>query len=267
MKLTPLGIRTSELRRRRQRQAPQRPWYEGLEPATGQGPVRYGPTGRWRQNEAWTAEEVVPWVRKPLLYFVDREEHDSEREKRRREWAGYIGTVGTAMARNVVGVRYIALPDVITDPREFAKRMWDARRATTHALICVGNPSLFQKPADWRSRAFLDALKGRSGPVTESGLEDELSEAMEQAGLHAERQMQVGRYRIDFALTKGERQLCVEADGKIWHTDEEGKRVDRDSWRDDCLAAAGWKTLRFWDHEIRKDPAGCIMKIKEALDE
>ena len=90
---------------------------------------------------------------------------------------------------------------------------------------------------------------------------------MEGAGLEAERQVQIGRYRIDFALRKGERQLCVEADGSRRHTNEEGEREDRDIWRDACLQAIGWKTLRFWDHEIEGNPAGCILKIREAFDE
>ena len=147
--------------------------------------------------------------------------------------------------------------------------MWEARRATTHALVCVGSTRLLERPVDGRCRAFLDALKGGAGPASgsESGLEDRLGEAMEEVGLEAERQVRVGRYRLDFALRKGERQLCVEADGWRWHTNEEGERVDRDLWRDACLQAAGWKTLRFWDHEIESDPTGCVLKIREALDE
>ena len=267
MRLTPRGTRTSELRRARQREEPQKRWYEGLEPASGQGPVRYGPTGRWRQNEGWRAAKAAPTARRPLLYFVNRAEHDRARESRQRVWAGYGGTVGEESTRNVVGVRYVVLPERITNHREFARRMWEARRATTHALVCVGSPSLLERPVTGRCRAFLDALKGETGPVTESGLEDRLGEAMETAGLEAERQVQIGRYRIDFALRKGERQLCVEADGRRWHTDEKGERLDRDLWRDACLQAIGWKTLRFWDREIEEDPTGCVLKIREALDE
>ena len=269
MRLTPRGTRTSGLRRIRQREAPQKRWYEGLEPASGQGPVRYGPTGRWRRNEGWRAAKAAPAVRRPLLCFVNRAEHDGARESRQRAWAGYRGTVGEESTRNVVGVRYVVLPGRIVNHREFARRMWEARRATTYALVCVGSAGLLERPVNGRCRAFLDALKGGAGPATESesGLEDRLGEAMEEAGLEAERQVRVGRYRLDFALRKGERQLCVEADGRRWHTNEEGERVDRDLWRDACLQAAGWKTLRFWDHEIESDPTGCVLKIREALDE
>ena len=147
--------------------------------------------------------------------------------------------------------------------------MWEARRATTYTVVCVGSTRLLEKPVDGRCRAFLDALKGGTGPApeSESGLEDRLGEAMDEAGLEAERQVRVGRYRLDFALRQGERQLCIEADGGRWHTNEEGERVDRDLWRDACLQAAGWKTLRFWDREIERDPTECVSKIREALDE
>ena len=109
VRLTPRGTRTSELRRIRQREEPQRRWYEGLEPASGQGPVRYGPTGRWRRNEGWRAGRAAPTARKPLLYFINRTEHDGARERRQRAWAGYGGAVGEESTRNV-GVHYVVLP-------------------------------------------------------------------------------------------------------------------------------------------------------------
>lgn len=109
MRLAPRGTRTSELRRIRQREEPQKRWYEGLEPASGQGPVRYGPTGRWRRNEGWRTVRAAPAARRPLLYFINRAEHDGARESRQRAWAGYGGTVGEESTRNV-GVHYVVLP-------------------------------------------------------------------------------------------------------------------------------------------------------------
>ena len=68
MRLTPRGTRTSELRWIRQREEPQRRWYEGLEPASGQGPVRYallllGGLARVKRMGNLALEEGTPVTR------------------------------------------------------------------------------------------------------------------------------------------------------------------------------------------------------------
>ena len=40
---------------------------------------------------------------------------------------------------------------------------------------------------------------------------------------------------------------------------ERDQRVNRE------LAEAGWKVLRFWDFEVRKDLAGCIERLVQSL--
>ena len=40
--------------------------------------------------------------------------------------------------------------------------------------------------------------------------------------------------------------------------------IDRDKIVNKTLRRAGWKVFRFWEHEIIKNPEGCITKIKRS---
>jgi DNA mismatch endonuclease (patch repair protein) len=42
--------------------------------------------------------------------------------------------------------------------------------------------------------------------------------------------------------------------------------VDRDKKVNEQLKAEGWKVLRFWEHEVRKNPDNVIKKITETLE-
>ncbi|RLE39511.1 very short patch repair endonuclease [Candidatus Woesearchaeota archaeon] len=46
---------------------------------------------------------------------------------------------------------------------------------------------------------------------------------------------------------------------KIPYNMERDKRVNKE------LKKMGWKVLRFWEHEIKKNPYACIDKIRKAL--
>ena len=85
--------------------------------------------------------------------------------------------------------------------------------------------------------------------------------------------------RPDFVFPK--RKLAVFVHGCFWH----GCRLHRNIpssnvkfWREKiavnkrrdaratgCLQASGWKVLRFWEHEIKKNPERIIGKIKKTL--
>jgi DNA mismatch endonuclease, patch repair protein len=40
---------------------------------------------------------------------------------------------------------------------------------------------------------------------------------------------------------------------------------ERDRSADAALAALGWLPLRFWEHEVKKDVAGCVERVTEAV--
>jgi len=45
-----------------------------------------------------------------------------------------------------------------------------------------------------------------------------------------------------------------------------GLNRDRDQKNFRNLRNSGWKVMRIWQHEIKKDPKGCVNRIIEALN-
>ena len=70
------------------------------------------------------------------------------------------------------------------------------------------------------------------------------------------RQRPVGAYYADFACL--EIGLDVELDGGQ-HAEESGNRYDQK--RSDAMAALGFHTLRFWNHEVLTDTNAVLEKI------
>jgi len=67
---------------------------------------------------------------------------------------------------------------------------------------------------------------------------------------------------VDFFIP--EANLIVECDGDYWHNLSDMKK--RDLNKDFASQFLGYKTLRFWEHEINKSPEKCMKKIlKEIL--
>ena len=65
-------------------------------------------------------------------------------------------------------------------------------------------------------------------------------------------------YQVDLLLKPN---LIVECDGDYWHNYPEG--LEKDRVRDRRLKKAGFKVLRFWEHEIKYNSQNCISKINE----
>lgn len=78
-------------------------------------------------------------------------------------------------------------------------------------------------------------------------------------------------YSIDEAHP--EVKLAVEIDGCYWHSCPEcelegpNETSHTDARKTSYLLNRGWTILRFWGHEIRNDPEGCIERIKIALED
>ena len=105
------------------------------------------------------------------------------------------------------------------------------------------------------------------------------------------------RYRVavkelpgkpDIVFTKAK--IAIFCDGDYWHghnwalrglssLDEElthyseywrnkiRKNVERDLENTKKLESSGWRVLRFWESEIKKDPEGCIKIITDLMSE
>jgi DNA mismatch endonuclease (patch repair protein) len=83
--------------------------------------------------------------------------------------------------------------------------------------------------------------------------------------------------RPDLVFGKGG--LCVFVDGAFWHGHPDyyhgqsgdfwDRKIARNRERDERvnseLRELGWDVVRFWDFEIERDPAACVIKIQRAI--
>lgn len=77
-------------------------------------------------------------------------------------------------------------------------------------------------------------------------------------GMTIERQVTIGKYRVDFAFVSpgGKVQLIVECDGHDFH-DGDRAAAARDKERDRWMATAGYTVFRFTGSQIYEYPFGC----------
>jgi very-short-patch-repair endonuclease len=118
-----------------------------------------------------------------------------------------------------------------------------------------------------RPRQVMDALTLHG---TESPIEAVLLEALERmplpAGVEIKRQIQIGRYRVDFLmgrrLANGQADCLavIECDGRKYH------EIENDYARDRFLQTHGAAVLRFTGSEIQRNAAGCATEILEWFD-
>jgi very-short-patch-repair endonuclease len=85
--------------------------------------------------------------------------------------------------------------------------------------------------------------------------------ALREQGLHFRRQVPRDGYIVDFACLKS--RLIIEIDG-AQHGDSDHLR--RDSERDAKLASAGFKVLRFWNHEVNENLDAVVETIYRAAE-
>ena len=131
------------------------------------------------------------------------------------------------------------------------RMLYRARQQATHAVVAI----VPDRGTGKRTEEYLK-LCGTAGQqnTRTSGSEELLAEAFETIGVPVQRQAPVGRYRLDFLIRGMEGDTDVEVDGRYWHTDEDGRRLPGDLWRDEVLAAVGIRTVRIWAEDIDKDP-------------
>jgi DNA mismatch endonuclease (patch repair protein) len=117
-------------------------------------------------------------------------------------------------------------------------------------------------------------------PSERTSLEQRLASAMWAVGVRGwRRRTRVEASRPDFVFTR--QRVAVFADGCFWHgcphcarrptanADYWHRKLDRNLERDSeqskRLKAAGWTVVRFWGHEIQRDPSGCAQRVAMAL--
>lgn len=169
-------------------------------------------------------------------------------------------------------------PDMPAGSENFIRK--DARRfnvAVSRAravLLVVGNQEYAASSGvphieslakgDWEKR-FKHGPMETSWAPHESPWEQILHNALKAEGIETEPQHRVLGRRLDLALrdlSRGKK-IDIEVDGAAYHLNADGTRKRDDLYRDLQLRASGWKVLRFWVYELRKDLKGCVSKIKQ----
>lgn len=127
-----------------------------------------------------------------------------------------------------------------------------------NALIVVGDRTRAQQSSLKELRELAKerpTRKERFGSLYEKML----YEAMRKRGLTPLLQYPVaGRY-LDLALV--DKKIDIEVDGVWVHMNSAGDHNEADIQREMILKANGWRTIRFWSHEIKDSPEACVDKI------
>lgn len=105
-----------------------------------------------------------------------------------------------------------------------------------------------------------DAPNKESSVVFDSPFEEEVYNALQQAGYTLETQVGVGGYRIDMAIVKnGQYLLGIECDGAQYHSSDSAR--SRDYHRQTYLESRGWQIHRIWSTNWWRNPQQEIAKI------
>ena len=95
-------------------------------------------------------------------------------------------------------------------------------------------------------------------------IEKILAEALVEQGFGVTPQYRVGRYQVDFLVTREDRKVFVECDGAAFHSSPEAKA--RDAARDEYIQReTGVSIIRLTGSELFRDPITCVEKIHAVL--
>lgn len=131
--------------------------------------------------------------------------------------------------------------------------------AVLRLLDVRGAPQLRAILAAWRS-------EGERFPRLRSGIEGRLLAAIVESGLPRPRcnvALQVDGNRLEVDLLWQDQGLVVETDGEKTHGTRAAFRRDR--WRDQILAAAGYRTARVTWSQLEDEPTATVERIGRML--
>lgn len=99
----------------------------------------------------------------------------------------------------------------------------------------------------------------------ESPWEESLYNALLARGIQTEPQYRIAGRRLDLAYVDGERKFDIEVDGDAYHRDPDGFRKVSDLWRDHQLQSLGWRVIRFWVYELKKNMEACVERVASEI--
>lgn len=113
--------------------------------------------------------------------------------------------------------------------------------------------------------SFHDEVNPGSTVRFDSGFEEEVYDALKDAGLTVDTQIGVGGYSIDLAIKKDGRYILgIECDGKLYHSSATAR--ERDYHRQRYLESRGWRIHRIWSTNWWSNKDNEIRKIVELVD-
>lgn len=210
--------------------------------------------GLWRRRIASAQTTSEKKVHRPLVVRYPESKWSLERFLAHRRRVGrHDGKVSEAEINDQSEAAEVVVVMCRSNDDDTACRrmLYRARQKATHAVVAVVPDQGAGKMTE--QYLGLSAGAGRNEART-SGSEDRLAKAFETLGVEARRQVPVGRYRLDFFIRGTMGDTDVEVDGRYWHTDEDGKRLPADCWRDEVLASIGIRTVRVWAEDVYSDP-------------
>ena len=213
--------------------------------------------GLWRRRIAGAQTTTEKKVRRPLVVRYPESKWSLEQFLAHRRRVGrHDGRVTEADINNQSEAAEVVVVICRSNDDDTACRrmLYRARQNATHAVVAV----VPDRGAGKMTEQYLGLCAGAGrNEARTSGSEDRLAKAFETLGVDARRQVPVGRYRLDFFIRGTTGDTDVEVDGRYWHTDEDGKRLPADCWRDEVLASIGIRTVRVWAEDVYSDPRRC----------
>jgi very-short-patch-repair endonuclease len=121
-------------------------------------------------------------------------------------------------------------------------------------------------PTTWQK--FVEAVE-INDLYDESPLEDRLWAELKRFKIPAERQefITIGKnnYSLDFAVYCDKGNIDIETDGDTYHANPKGSA--KDNVRNNALAAAGWRVLRFTTSQIQESTESyCIEEVRKTIN-
>ncbi len=213
-------------------------------------------SARWYRIPVRTAPEGLEKVRY-LAFYQNRLFGD---EKWTVTW--YAGVLAIAKLK-----RRDLLPDEPEHPRAGAEYY----KLELGELKRLPNPIPSRR---WRRIVFIPTSLERllrAGEINDlfrvSPIEERLYFTLKDTGLPAERQFFVREegtgFMLDMAVFCRDGSLDIECDGDAYHSGRDKAEADRE--RDNKLATAGWRILRFSGRTIMGDTDKCVERVTRAV--
>ena len=126
-------------------------------------------------------------------------------------------------------------------------------------IVIVGGKAACRKHPN-HLRALAAHVAELAETAFDSPLERDLHAALRDRGIDAEPGLQVGRYRLDLAIRRGDALVDVECDGAPFHGEDE-----RDAERDRALREMCWTVVRFSGRRIEHRLDECVREVVDLL--